>query len=281
MRFDPIYSGNIRLPAQGAGNKSTRKDLRLRMTQEEASVLDGGSPFYSKPELLTLEDHGALGINPSAASYDFLKSVRVVPVTMLELTAAQRHYPVVFSSLEQATLLAVVGVLDDTNLFVEADGAWRESTYVPAYARCYPFALATGPDDQFAVVIDSAAPMVAENAEQPFFDGSSLSTPIQQRVDHCMQYDAQNKATRVFCDRLAELKLLKGQEVTFNRTDGGEEIVLGSYVAVDFAKVKDLDSETLQQFHTDGTLAAIYAHRFSLDLWWQLLDLRNRLKSAD
>lgn len=235
----------------------------------------------SQPEFLTVQDHGQLGINASAHTYAFAKTLRAIPIAAVEVTSAQRNYPVIFSDIEQPSLLAVVGVLEDRNLFVEQDGQWDKSAYIPAYARCYPFSLVARPEEQYAVAIDRAAPSIAENAELPFFEGKDLTPQTQARVDFCVQFDEQLKATRTICNRLAELQVLSGQEVTYTPKDAdGEEHSLGSYVAVDFNKLNELDTTVLHQLHIDGTLATVYAHRFSLDLWLYLLDRHNLSKSS-
>ena len=234
--------------------------------------IEGKMLLYSQPELLTVQDHGQLGINVSAQSYDSVRSVRAIPITAAELPSAQRNYPIVFSGLQEPMLLAIVGLRGGSNLFVKENGKWDENAYIPAYVRCHPFALAPRPDDNYAVVIDRAASIVSDNAEQPIFDGKKLTPPIQARVDFCVQFDAHSRATKAFCDKLAELKLLSGQEATFKPDDSNEERTIASYVAVDFDKLKELDAEMLKQLFLDGTLAAIYAHRFSLDNWFRLLE---------
>lgn len=249
------------------------------MTNEQTSrsidqAPGGASKFYTRPELLTIEEHGNLGINVAAQPYAFASTVRAIPITSVEVPAAQRHYPIIFTSVEEPSLLAVVGVLDDRNLFVDNDGQWERGAYIPAYLRCYPFGLVTHKEDQYAVAVDMAAPNIVENAAQPFFEGGELAPPVQERVDHCAQFDAQLKVTAGLCKRLAALKLLTGQALTV--TPEGEEQVLAKYVAIDLRKVRDLDAATLRELHLDGTLATIYAHRFSLDLWHQLLARRAR-----
>jgi len=242
---------------------------------------DGNMFLYSQPELLTVEDHGHLGINTSTPPYDFVKSARVVPIAAAELASAQMSYPIVFSELMQPSLLAVVGVQDDVNLFIDENGEWDKSAYVPAYVRCHPFALAARPDDQFSVVIDRSAAVISENAEQPFFEDKKLSPPIQARVDFCSQFDAHRRASKAFCDKLVELNLLSGQQATFKQDDSGVGQSSGPYIAVDFDKFKELDAETLRQLHLDGTLSGIYAHRFSQENWFRLLERRNLRRSGD
>ena len=180
--------------------------------------------------------------------------------------------------LEEPSLLAVVGIGEDDNLFVDAEGRWEPGVYIPAYLRCHPFALVTHTEEDFAVAVDMAATTVAENGEHPIFDGTELSPTAQEIVNHCARFDAQAKISAEFCKRLAELELLTGQELSLAAEEGGEETVMAKYVAVDFRKVEALDAETLQTLHKDGTLAAIYAHRFSLDMWRELLQRRVQRK---
>jgi len=236
--------------------------------------------LYEQPEPLTKEEHGRLGITPSQRPFEFVKNVTAVPIAAVEIAAAQKYYPVVFSDLEKPTLLAIVGVMDGVNLFVDDEGHWDRTTYLPGYLRCYPFALAPRADDQFAVVIDRAASTIGENGEQPLFENGELAKPIKDHVDYCARFSSYRQATSEFCDRVAELGLLSGQQANFTPEDGGEAESIGSYVAVDLTRLKDLDADTLKDMHLDGTLSGIYAHGFSMDNWSHLLD-RRKWRQAD
>jgi hypothetical protein len=241
---------------------------------------EGRMFLYTQPQLLTVEEHGHLGLNTSGRPYDFVRSIRFVPLAAAELSSAQKNYPVVFSDLKEPTLLAVVGVFEDLNLFVDDNGNWDGAAYVPAYLRCHPFALASRPDDQYAVVIDRAAPVISESPDQPFFDGRALTVPIQARVDLCEQFSAHRPATQAFCDRLVELDLLSGQQATFTPEGEGNVQTIASYVAVDFDRLQKLDATTVEKLFKDGMLSAIYAHRFSMENWFRLVERRNRLIKA-
>jgi hypothetical protein len=237
--------------------------------------------LYAEPQPLTVEQHGHLGLNTSSRPYEFCRSICTVPLTAAELPSAQKFYPVVFSSLERPSLLAVVGVFENRNLFVDANGHWDPTAYVPAYLRCHPFALASRPNDEYAVVIDRAATSISEHAEQPFFEGPNLAPAIQARADLCLQFNTHQPATQAFCNTLLELGLLSGQQSVF--TPLGEETQqqpIASYAAVNFEKLQKLDVSKLERLFLDGMLSAIYAHRFSLENWVRLLERRNRLVGA-
>lgn len=242
-------------------------------------TFEGRMFLYSQPQLLTVEEHGKLGLSTSSPPYEFARSIRVVPIAAAEVSSAQKNYPIVFSDLKKPSLLAVVGVFEDRNLFVDDAGNWDPASYIPAYVRCHPFALASRPNDQYAVVIDRAAKTISENPEQPFFEGRELAAPIQARVDFCAQFTGHRPATQAFCDRLVELDLLSGQQATFTPQGEEKERPIASYVAVDFDKLQKLDVSKVEKLFKDGMLSVIYAHRFSLENWFRLLERRQRSSS--
>jgi hypothetical protein len=99
-------------------------------------------------------------------------------------------------------------------------------------------------------------------------------------VDLCEQFSAHRPATQAFCDRLVELDLLSGQQATFTPEGEGNVQTIASYVAVDFDRLQKLDATTVEKLFKDGMLSAIYAHRFSMENWFRLVERRNRLIKA-
>ena len=226
----------------------------------------GKKLFYRQPELLNHQVHGSLGLIRPEQPFDFARNARALPVTLSEFQSAQKSYPIVFSDMDNPLPLAVVGRADDVNLYVDDAGNWERGTYIPAYVRCYPFALAAHSDDQFAVVIDRAAESIGENTVQPFFAGDQVTPETQKMIDFCGQYDAESRATARFGQRLKELGLL-----------AGEDEAVARYVAVDPAKLNELDDDVVKELFSSGYLAAIFAHLFSLENWQQVLDRHARL----
>jgi hypothetical protein len=249
------------------------------MNSETASVepsLDGRMLFYKQPELLNHEAHGSLGLRRPERPFEFARSARVIPLTLGEIPSAQKYYPVIFSDMDNPMPLAVVGRDENSNLFVDDDGQWERGTYVPAYARCYPFALVARSAEEFAVVIDRAADSVSDDPEQPFFDGEKVTQETQSIMDFCARYDADTKRTRDFGPRLKELGLLAGQQVT-RTAAGGEAESFASYIAVDGDKLNALDESVLRELFSSGDLAGTFAHLFSLENWQHIIErhLRN------
>ena len=62
-----------------------------------------------------------------------------------------------------------MGLPGGENLFVDDNGRWEKSAYVPGYMRCHPLALAPQADGRVAVVIDAAASCVSDGSGVSFF----------------------------------------------------------------------------------------------------------------
>ncbi|MDA1371218.1 MAG: SapC family protein [Proteobacteria bacterium] len=239
-----------------------------------------GSMFlYQKPELLTVEEHGALGFVTPSNPYGFAKKATTIPLVASEIASAQKHYPVIFSNPENATPHAIVSVLKDENMFVDKTGNWVDMHYIPSYVRRHPFAIASGDNDQLAVVIDRSSVTISEKPDHPFFNEGALTEQTQLMVDFCGQFEAERRRTIEFCKRLKELELLKLQEV--NVGQGDSEKQLASYYAVDVKKLEALEPDTLTELHKNGYLSFIFAHLFSLENWPRLLDRRQLMLTAN
>jgi len=235
----------------------------------------GGSMFlYSKPALLTKKDHADMGLSQPDRPFDFVKSIKGLPLVTSEVQTAQKHYPVIFSDFENPMLIAVVGIIDENNLFVSDNGEWDKNSYIPSYARCHPFALAARTEEDFAVVIDESSNSISETPEIPFFDGDDLTDAVQARIDFCGHFNAEQKRTREFCQKVMDLGLLNGQRVTQKMPDGSE-VKIADYVSVDPTKLNGLNKDTLQELHQNGSLAAIFAQLFSLENWNRLIVRRD------
>lgn len=241
--------------------------------QSDQQPLSGSLLLYERPELLTREEHGHLGLRSLPRPFAFARDVHAVPLLVTEFRSAQRFGPVVFTDRVNPVPLAVLG-LENRNLMIDEDGQWQVPGYVPAYLRRYPFALANATSDRYAMVIDRAADMVSEQHESPFFEGEELSAAVQERLEFCRNYQAETQRTEAFCANLERLDLLVQQQA--NHTADGQERAIASYYAVDQERLMALDDATVVELFRNGAMAAILAHLFSLDNFMELVHLRHR-----
>jgi len=75
-------------------------------------------------------------------SAPWLSKAHAIPLTVDEFVQAQRDFPIVFSSGENPLPLALMGLNEGVNTFVDESGKVTEQVYLPAYIRRYPFMLA-------------------------------------------------------------------------------------------------------------------------------------------
>jgi hypothetical protein len=167
---------------------------------------------------------------------------------------------------------------DGENYFVDAAGQWEPGVYIPAYLRIHPLALANTGDDRFAVVIDRASKVVQENPEIPFFENGELSEAMKPRLDFVQAFDAEITRTKQFCERLKDLDLVASQQVAWNQNENSEDIA--RYGAVNPEKLSALSAEDFTSLRNDGSLAGIFAHVFSLDLWNDIMRRREARRQA-
>ena len=241
-----------------------------------AAEFSGNVLFYSKPEPLSRELHGKIGLKRMDRPFGFAAATNVVPLTVGEFPVAGLSFPIIFAG-ERYQPLAVMGIRQGTNLYVGADGAFELGAYIPAYIRRYPFVLANDQSrEQLVVCIDRAASMLSEDYDLPFFNESGEPTDYTNGcIQFCNDFETEGRRTESFVSLLRELDLFEIARSTFtpNNPDGtvGEPQPIAEYFAVSEAKLKALPQEKLLEMVGNGAVAQIYAHMMSLAGWDRLI----------
>ncbi len=224
--------------------------------------------FYERPVPLNREGHKDLRIKPidSAA---FAAKTHSVPLTVGEFGPAARDFPILFggNSVEEAGPLAMLGLKQFENVFVDADGKWEQGAYIPAFVRRYPFILAEKPEgaegDDFTVFLDEAYPgFGTEEGDRLFNDDGSDTDTLKNAVRFLGEFQEHVKRTQAFTRRLRELDLL--EERTIQIKDGDRNMVINGLFVVNEEKLRKLDEKVAAELLADGSLGWIYAHLLSL-----------------
>jgi len=176
--------------------------------------------FYNAPIPLDAKAHGDLCLKKNFG-LGFTKTVNAVPINMIEMPQICHFYPIGFAPDASATPVAIIGLRDNENLFLDDNDQWVENTYIPAYIRRYPFIFSEIPGkDQLSLCIDLDKNIVESKGDQPFFEEVNLLNyhktllnfvnPITQQRNkrltlarHCM---------RLICSLSVKLKLILGKE---------------------------------------------------------------------
>ena len=246
------------------------------MSEAQAAPQVTGKMFlYEKPELLMKEQHGDLALKPATSPFGFAAKARAIPVTLGEIPAAMKDYPLIFLSNEQPQVLAVTGLYDDVNLFVDEKGVWEENCYIHAYVRRYPFGLATENNgERMAIVIDRAFEGLSPSGDVKLFDKGEPTPQTQQAVEFCKNYERDRQMTDQFAKAIAEAELIQSQTAQYTPTGAQEPVSFAQYFGIDEKRMNDLDKDKVVDFHNRGLLPLAYAMLMSMGNWRVLLQRR-------
>ena len=244
----------------------------------ENGQLSGNVLFYSKPEPLSNETHGKLGLRRIDRPFAFAAGAQAVPVTVTEFGLAALSYPLIFAG-DRKQPLAVMGVSGDANMFLLPSGYFEVGVYVPAYIRRYPFVLANDETrQQLVVCIDRGAPMLGDLPDLPFFDPAGQPTDYTKNcIQFCNDYEAEVRRTESFIALLTELDLFDTRKTTYTPTlpDGsaGQPQEIAEYFAVSEERLKALPDDKIRSLLDNGALNQIFAHLNSLAGWDKLISI--------
>ena len=235
--------------------------------------------FYNEPVALNREQHKNMKVTPPG-DFSFTRETNSVVLAGIEFADASRHYPIVFTrNGDQVIPVAVLGMRDRENLFVDADGQW-ESGYVPAFVRRYPFVLANRPDDQdqFLVCVDQST--LNEEEGNELFDAEGQETEYLQNATRFMrEYHQRFLQTLEFGRKLDELGLLTEMNARVSRQDESA-VVLGQFLSVNEQALMQLTTAHVDELFRAGYMGWIYAHLISLGLFPQLARRMGDLEAA-
>jgi len=223
--------------------------------------------LYSELQPLNSNQHGKWKIRRLDKSPN-MASVHTVPATVEEFPLLQRHFPIVFSVGENPVPLALMGLNDGVNVFLDDDGVLIDrSVYVPAYLRRYPFLLAKlRPDsDELSLCVDPSSGAVGEFEDgEPLFDGDQPSEATKAILQFCEQFETAGQRTGAFMDELRKAELLMEGEVAIQPEGQEQPFVYRGFQMVDEEKLRNLRGDELRKMNQNGMLALIFAHLFSL-----------------
>lgn len=227
--------------------------------------------FYSKPVAVNRDQHRTTKIGP-VADFSFTAKTNSVALTGVEFTEACKEYPIVFAKVgERKVPVALLGLRDDENLYVDAAGKW-DDCYIPAFVRRYPFVLAESDGDQFVVCIDEASSAFNAKEGQPLFDKEGVNTPfLDGALNFLNAYQAQMKRTENFVKQLDDQGLFTEMSAKTELADGRSFLFNGLYV-IDEQKLLGLKEKKAGEFVKSGEAGWIYAHLISLSNMSKLVD---------
>jgi hypothetical protein len=225
--------------------------------------------FYNGLEPLSSETHAHHKVRSQNAA-PFLATQHAVPITVDEFPLVQRFMPIVFSVGDDAIPLALMGLNEGVNVFVDETGKLVENNfYVPAYVRRYPFMLARlHPDAQeLSLCFDPTADAVGEFEEgEALFSHGQPTDATKAILGFNETFEQAGQRTQNFMNELREQGLLMDGEVTIQPEGAEQPFIYRGFQMINEEKLADVRGDQLRKMTKSGMLPLLYAHLFSLSL---------------
>lgn len=221
--------------------------------------------IYESVAPVSAQRHADVSVD-ATRDYGFSANVNAVPLMSVEFSAAAAEYAIVFTTVGDDVLPAVIlGVRGGNNVYLSSDSSWS-ARYIPAFIRRYPFVFAATPDGKaLALCIDESHPGVnREGRGERLFTHEGKPTAYAKQVSQFLQvYQGQFERTRRFGRKVRELGLLEpvGAEVSSAQ---GTKVKMSGMLSVSRKKLRELDAEHLVELARADELDLLYLQMFSL-----------------
>ncbi|HSH07078.1 MAG TPA: SapC family protein [Burkholderiales bacterium] len=244
------------------------------------------TPPFGYDEIVPLRREHRVLMPAGGSTPAFCRTLNAIAISAAEFPVAGRDYPLVFASLDAGKTfapVAVLGLTQSSNLYVDAGGSWDPSTYVPAFVRRYPFCISKlyvdgVPAGERVVCVAQA---YLDRGGIALFDARGKPTPRWQPLEQLLaQYEADLDRTADLCAALARLALLTPFSMQVRGGQKAVELRMGGMYRVDEARLHALRPASHKALVNKGYMSAIYAHLHSLDNFTRLYARQLRARGA-
>jgi hypothetical protein len=230
------------------------------------------SPPFGYSELAPLQKTDRVLI-PHGATPEFCRAVNALALSAGEFVAAARDYPIAFASNDAGvyTPVAILGLADRQNLFVNERGEWLPESYVPAFVRRYPFCIARVASGDKAnerlvcvekAYLDKQGIALYDDAGQPSATWQNLERLLEQ-------YENDLELTTQMCAMLDKLGLFSPFQFQVMQGATPAFTMKGMH-RIDEKKLGELKPASHKALVTKGLMSRIYAHIHSLENFGRL-----------
>jgi len=222
--------------------------------------------FYQNLQPLSSSLHAGYKSRPSDRA-PYLAAANAIPLTIDEFIIAQRHFPIVFSTGEVPVPLALMGLNDGVNVFIDDEGKPINPVYIPAYVRRYPYLLARLDQkaEELSLCFDPTSGLVGEGEEgNALFEDEKPTEGLNAILKFCEEFEVAAQRTTAFVKELQTMDLLIDGEVSIQPGDADKPFLYRGFRMVDEEKLRQMAGDQLRKINQNGILPLIIAHLFSL-----------------
>ena len=203
--------------------------------------------------------------------FEFAASTNAVPINLVEITQLSHFYPLGFTMDEDPVPVAILGLREGENLFIDDHGEWLEGAYIPGYIRRYPFLFRSEPEIERYILLVDEESLEEGGAHRLFEDDSSPAPLARGAMEFCSSFENASKETMPFSHALLESDLLVERDVVIE--SGSDSLSFSGIRIIDEDKLAQVGDCELLEWREKGWLPALYAHLSSASQWKRLLKL--------
>ncbi len=231
--------------------------------------------MYTNLQVLDKMKHKEFKINP-LENLNFAKQSAFLPVVANEAALIGATFPVVFTSEENASLVALVSLGGDS-LAINSEGKWITS-YVPSVLRKYPFSMASTKEnaDQKVILIDEDSHLFSKSKGKQLFkkDGEKSET-LEHAINFLTSHEQQSIVTKNIVSEIVKSGILEEREISVGEGDE-KKVLVNGFRVVDREKLNNLSDDILASWVRRGIITFIDAHLKSLENIQTLFNLANQ-----
>lgn len=245
--------------------------------KEKQAAKDNLPFLYKDITALNTELHADLKIK-TEPDFKFTENINAAPLMLSEFMQASTCYPIIFVTEGAVVPSVALGIRNNENLFVDKQGKWSQSAYIPAYLRRYPFILARGEKEDLSdavLCVDTQSSVVSKKTGNFLIENNEPTDVARHALDFCMAYAQEGNSTEAFCKALHEHDelIIKRQVVIYGAlakqlsASSQDNYTLGDFYVINDEKLKSLPDDVIVDWHRRGWLQAAYAQIASASRW--------------
>lgn len=209
-----------------------------------------------------------------SSGFGFARAAMTVPVVLGELKRATLSLPLGFLRENDVLFpVALLGLREGENLFVDADGTWR-GRYIPAQLRAHPFRLVAREGSAHRMLCIEADALVEpdENGGEPLFDREGNPVPfVAQTLDFLERLEQDRERTLIASQALADAQVIRDWPIEVE-TAAGRLRLVGLH-RVDADALAALPDEAFLALRDSGALKLAFCQTLAMENLQLLGDL--------
>ena len=232
---------------------------------------------------LNIKDHKDLKLKP-VTTFSHIKDQHMAPVALHEFVKCATSLPVIFvkpSEDQPYQAVAMLGLKPGENLVIH-EGTWN-AVYMPSCIQIYPFQIArtSKENDQHTIIVDENADNISTTEGDALFDDEGKGTEFMDRCQQQIEKHFQEiTESRAAIEYLAELDLIKSQDLTITVPNIEDKIVISGISIIDEEKMNALSTEKFEELRKRGLLPALYAQLASMHQMHRLTQMMEKTQAA-